>query len=355
MAKYLIKNGRVWDGHRFMQADVLTDGMQIAAIRPEITEEANFVFDATGKIVTAGLVDLHVHLKGIAPVQWGAPADMSSLPFGVTAVNDAGSSLGDKAFLDALTVKSTVFVSAKVEDNHVDFALTEERLARYGDRAIGLKLYFDTSGGQSRDITPLREVCDYARSKGLMVMVHCSGSPTPMVDIVDTLAPGDVLTHVFHGGDNTCVDNDFAALRLAKEKGVVLDAGFAAQSHTDFGNFRDAVAAGFLPDTISTDLTCTSVYRRGGYYGLPMCMSMAKEVGMSEEQIMAAVTSAPAKALGKADSWGCLKEGGIADIAVLEYAEEAFSLTDRRGNVLESDMGYRCVLTLADGFLVYRR
>ena len=355
MAKFLIKNGRVWDGERFLLTDVLTDADRIAAVRPGIMEEANFVFDAAGKTVSPGLVDLHVHMKGISIPRYGAPADMSCLPFGVTAANDAGGSCGDRSVLDSLMVKNTVFVCPTLQDNHADFAVSEEQLERYGDKAIGIKLYFDASDQPVRDITPVREVCRFARSRGLKVMVHCSDSPTPMVDIVDALTPGDILTHAFHGGENTCMADDFAALRLAKEKGVVLDTGFAGHIHTDFGCFAAAVEAGWLPDTISTDLTCGSVYRRGGNYGLPLCMSLAAHAGMSEEQIMTAVTSAPAKALGKADCWGYLKEGRTADLAVLEYADESFSMTDERGNTVCGDAGYRCVLTLADGCLVYRR
>jgi len=34
--------------------------------------------------------------------------------------------------------------------------------------------------------------------------------------------------------------------------------------------------------------------------------------------------------------------------------DEGFSLTDKAGNHIERDKGYRCVLTLADGQVVYR-
>jgi type I restriction enzyme M protein len=53
------------------------------------------------------------------------------------------------------------------------------------------------------------------------------------------------------------------------------------------------------PDTISTDITCFSAYKRGGRYGMTMCMNMAKNVGISEGDIFKAVTSNPAKVLGK--------------------------------------------------------
>ena len=87
---------------------------------------------------------------------------------------------------------------------------------------------------------------------------------------------------------------------------------------------------------------------------MTMCMSIAKMLGMSEEQVFRAVTSTPAKVLGKADCWGHLKIGGIADIAVFDYTDEGYDLTDKAGNRVHSDVGYRCVLTVADGQIIYR-
>ena len=87
---------------------------------------------------------------------------------------------------------------------------------------------------------------------------------------------------------------------------------------------------------------------------MTMCMSIARYLGMSEEEIFRAVTLAPAKALLKENEWGCLKVGRCADIAVFDYAEEGFSLTDKAGNGIESEKGYRCVLTVADGQVVYK-
>lgn len=185
-------------------------------------------------------------------------------------------------------------------------------------------------------------------------MVHCSNSPTSMREIIETLSKGDILTHAFHGGENSCLENDFEALRIAKDKGVIIDAGFAGHVHTDFKNFECSVKSGFLPDTISTDITCCSAYKRGGKYGMTMCMSLAKTAGMDEEKIFKALTATPAKILGKEDEWGKLKVGRIADIAVLDYTDEGFDLTDKAGNKLKSDMGYRCILTVCDGQIVYK-
>lgn len=354
MARILIKNGKVWDGEKFFFADVLTEDKVVAKIEKNISETADFVYDATGKIVSQGLVDIHVHIKGLAWGDFGVDADECSFPFGVTAVNDAGSIYGDKDLLETFKVKSTVFVNSTIKNNHANISEIEKLLEKYGEHTVGIKVYFDTTISEVTDITPLKEICDFARVRKLKVMVHCSNSPTSMCQIVNTLSDGDILTHIYHGGVNSCFENDFEAFKIAKQKGVVMDSGFAGHVHTDFANLEKSINVGFLPDTISTDITCFSAFKRGGRYGMTMCMNIAKTVGMSEEDIFRAITSTPAKVLGKETELGYLKEGRCADISVFDYTDEGFDLTDNAGNQLKSDMGYRCVLTVADGQIIYK-
>ncbi len=354
MSKILIKNGKIWDGERFYFADVLTDGQIIRNIEPNIDTPADFIFDASGKIVSPGLVDCHVHMKGISSGNVGLDAQMSCFPFGVTAANDAGSSYGDRKLLDFLSVKNTVFVCVDIKNNHADFTITENLLQKYGDKAIGIKVYFDSNLTEVRDITPLQEICDYAQAHNLKVMVHCSNSPTSMIEIVNTLSCGDILTHIYHGGGNTCCDYEFEAFQIANQKKIILDTGFAANVHANFSNLRNSIKAGFLPDTISTDITRFSAYKRGGRYGMTTCMSIVRTAGMNEEDIFRMVTSNPAKALGKENEWGYLYVGRRADIAVLEYTDEGFDLINKSGPQIKSEKGYRCVLTIADGEVVYK-
>ena len=47
--------------------------------------------------------------------------------------------------------------------------------------------------------------------------------------------------YVFHGGINTCADDNFESIREAQKRGIVIDAGMAAYIHTDFGIFEDAI------------------------------------------------------------------------------------------------------------------
>jgi dihydroorotase len=279
---------------------------------------------------------------------------MSCFPFGVTAAADAGRTHGDCTVLDSHMLKNVVFVTANIRDNQADLAALRQQLEHFGSRAVGIKVYFDTGISEVRDIRPLAEICRFAEEHALRVMVHCSHSPVPMPEMLHVLHRGDIVTHAFHGDENNAAEDSFAGMKAAKQRGVIIDAGFAGHIHTDFDVFRRAVKAGVLPNTISTDITKFSAYTRGGRYGMTMCMSIAQEAGIAEEDIFRAVTSAPAAALGKDGEWGHLHVGRCADIAVLDYTDEGFSLTDKAGNHIESSRGYRCVLTVSDGQIIYK-
>lgn len=352
MGTILIKNGRIWDGSRFFYGDILTEGRSISEIGEHITAAADFVYDAHGKTVSAGLVDAHTHLRGISTDKYGAQAEAICFPFGVTAAVDAGAEYGDRALLDSFMVKNAVFVCTGIKNNCADLQTAAQLLTCYSEKAAGLKTYY--SSAEIRDMTPLKQVCQFAHDRGLSVMVHCTGSPVPMAAILDTLGPGDILTHAFHGGANTAAEDHFESMKAAQKRGVWIDAGFAGYVHTDFGVLRSAVEAGIVPDIISTDITKASAFTRGGRYGMTMCMSMARTAGIQEEDIFRAVTTTPAAALGKAGEWGRLEVGKTADIAVFDYTDEGFCLKDKAGNNLSSAEGYRCLLTVADGQIVYR-
>lgn len=354
MKNILIKNGRIWDGNQFFLGDVLIDNGIIDQISDEIKEDAGFIFDATGMIVSPGLIDLHIHMKGTEPDKYGIHAEMSTIPFGVTAAADAGGAHADGPLTATYLLKNVTFVKVPIKSNVPNFAPTEEKLKLYGSSAIGLKVYFDTASTEVQDIRPLKVICDYAEERGLKVMVHCSGSPVPMAQILETLRPGDILTHAFHGGSHTAADDDFVAMRAAQSRGVIIDTGFAGYIHTNFPIFRKAIAKGIIPDTISTDITRASAYKRGGRYGMTMCMGIAREAGMTEDQIFRCVTSAPAKALNKEDVWGHLSVGRCADISVLEYTKEPFCMSNTADNCIQSDYSYRCKLTIVDGNVVWR-
>ncbi len=88
----LVRGGRVVDPSQnlFGDQDVAIAPGRIAQVAAGIPEnEARQVLNAKGKIVTPGLIDVHVHVHdGVAPL--GIPADPNCVVKGVTTVVDAG-------------------------------------------------------------------------------------------------------------------------------------------------------------------------------------------------------------------------------------------------------------------------
>lgn len=352
MSKIWIRNGNIWDGEKFFSSDIYIENGVIKEISKRINATSDFVYDAKGKIVSAGFVDSHVHLRNLSNNSLGV-GDWACFPFGVTCAVDAWVEQNDRTVETGL-VKTLGFIGTRIERGRLCTEMVAPLIREWEEKIIGIKVCFDGRDTDARDVTPICEAVELAEKQGLKVMVHCNHSPTPMMEIVKKLRKGDVLTHAYHGGQNNAAEDGFQCLQYAREKGVVIDAGFAGQIHTDFGVYRQAIEKGCAPDILSTDLTLYSVFKRGGRYGLTACMNIAKQCGQEEESIFRCVTSTPAKVFEKAEEWGYLKEGRAADIAVLAYEDDAYDLTDVSGNRVAWEKGYRCKLTIANGEVVFK-
>ncbi len=355
MSSILFKGGRIWNGEKFIFADLLTENEKIAEIEKNIKSDADYIIDASGKTVSAGLVDIHTHFKGISCDAFGISADIATLPFGVTAAVDASAGSGNPEILNSYHIKSRLFAVADFKDNkaYLDNALKTMEL--YGESVIGIKAYFDEEISEVYDIEPLKEVVEFAKRHNLIVMVHSANSPVLMSELLSALRKGDILTHSYHTGKNNVSDDEYKSLKEAKNRGVIIDVGFAGHVHTDFGVLENAIKCGATPNTISSDITRASGHKRGGNYGLTMCMSIARKLGMTEEDIFLSVTKNAAKAVNWSDGEGLLRVGDRADICLLEYTEEPFDLTDKAGNHIESTEGYRNLLTVIKGEIVFKR
>ncbi|MBA7562674.1 Adenine deaminase [subsurface metagenome] len=89
----LVKGGEVIDPAQGIhgQRDIGISQGKIAALAPDIaTSEARKVINATGKIVTPGLIDIHTHVACVI-TEMGAVPDRVGVLSGVTTVCDAGS------------------------------------------------------------------------------------------------------------------------------------------------------------------------------------------------------------------------------------------------------------------------
>lgn len=352
--KILIKNGILFDGYDFCgKKDVFISDGKIRKIGDELTDKADFTFDVCGKIISPGFVDIHTHILGVSHSNLGTSADGSTFPFGVTTAVDCCSEYGDISFLEALQTKIFAFVPVWIKNGLPDFNTAENLINRYGSRTLGVKVYFDLKVSKDISIENLKNICDFAHSRGLKVMVHCSHSPSAMYEIVDVLSKGDILTHIYHGGSNTCSGDNYSAFVLAKEKGIIMDTGFAGHVHTDFNILKSAMGKGYFPDTISTDITNLSAFIRGGNYGITLCMSICRQFGMDETDILRAVTSSAALAVGRSEI-GRIEVGKTADIAVINYEKIPFDFTSLTENGISGDEGYKCYMTISNGQIVYK-
>ena len=355
MAKILLRNGKIFDGESFLSGEVLIEDGIIAALgRFEAEIDAQtIVMDAEGCMICPGLVDIQVHTDEISGDPYGFPALLATVPFGVTAAVDACANLPAEVSAD-LPIETAALVSLALQDGEINYNEIERRLADYGDRALGVKIYFDRAQGRVATLAEIREVSAFAKGRGLLTMVHCTDSPAPMKDIARALSKGDILTHAYHGAPHTVADEGYAAYRLAKEKGIVIDAGMAGGVHTDLAVLKGAIERGFFPDVISSDITRFSAYTRGGIYGITMCMSICRALGMSEEAVLRAVTSRAAAAVKREGRWGRLTAGGRADLCVLSFGAAEIDIEDKAKNRLQIQEGYTCRLTVKDGRILYR-
>jgi cytosine/creatinine deaminase len=225
MFDLLIKGGSLPDG---TQRDIAITGDRIAAIEPRITAEAREVIEATGDLVAPPFADPHFHLdatlsyglprmnasgtllEGIS--LWGELRDQASVDDMVARALtycDWAASLGlltIRSHVDTTpdhlnTVTAMLEVRDKVKD-YIDLQLVafpqdglyrapkgRENLLRaldMGVEVVGGIPHFERS--MADGAASVRDLCEIAAQRGLMVDMHCDESDDPMSRHIETLA-----------------------------------------------------------------------------------------------------------------------------------------------------------------------
>ena len=120
-----------------------------------------------------------------------------------------------------------------------------------------------------------------------------------------------------------------AAAREARTRGVRFDVGHGAGSFT-WRTAEAALADGFRPDTISSDLHRFNI--AAPVHDLATTLSKFLLLGLSIDEVVAMATTAPATALGPAGAGlASLAVGTAADVTVLGLEEGRFDLVDSAG------------------------
>jgi dihydroorotase len=373
MADYdlLLSGGTVLDpaSGRNARCDVGIRGGRIAAVEPHLAmDRATRVLDVVGCHVVPGLIDFHVHSYwGVNP--YGFDADPICTRSGVTTAVDAGSSgsinfLGFKRFI-AAPARTRMLAFVCLAQHGVlqnpkelrDLAFVDpEGAARtvreHRDVAVGIKVRLDEPSVLENGREALRLAIQAGEASGSPVMVHIGHTRLSIEEIADTLRPGDVITHCYTPLPPSIVDEQMRlrpAVRAARERGVIFDVGHANR-HFTFAIVRACLEQGLAPDVISTDLHAFSP--DGPVVDLPTTLTKLLALGMSLEQVIAAATIAPARAIGWDDRLGRVDVGREADLAVLELVDAPLTLRDCAGQTLGAAQHLRARHTIRGGAVV---
>jgi len=375
----VIKGGDVLDpsqGFRGQRDIGIRFGL-IEAVEADIpAARARQVLDAAGKLVTPGLVDLHTHVYPYGSAI-GIPADELVPHQGTTTCVSAGDAGANNfaAFRRFVAAQSRTRLYAFVhianiglagfpvaELFNIDFAQPDsaaKAIAENVDMVLGAKVRMSENVIAKHGIEPLKRAisaCEQA-GVGAKVMCHIGGVETRelMSQILDTLRPGDILTHCYSGfpnvaGDFTNIVQDgrvIPAAMSAKQRGVIFDIGHGGGSF-DYTVAEAAIQQGCLPDTISSDIHVFSGNTPGMPY-LTWVMSKFLGLGFSLEQVVAMATLKPAAVINRLPKLGTLQIGAPGDISILELVEEPVSFVDTRNNKREGKVHLKPVQTVAAG------
>ena len=107
------------------------------------------------------------------------------------------------------------------------------------------------------------------------------------------------------------------------------------------------MAAGFKPDTISSDVSTISV--TGPVYDLVTTMSKFLHFGMSLNEVVRCATTTPAKQMGINDDLGSLRIGTTGDITILRLDEGDFTYIDAERQQTSADQKLNTVATVREG------
>ncbi|MBM9462466.1 amidohydrolase/deacetylase family metallohydrolase [Aeromicrobium sp. YIM 150415] len=377
MNDLLLRNALVHDPSTATsrEAHVAIDAGTIVSLDASDTTPARHVLDVEGAHVLPGLIDLHTHYY-----RWSTPLGYDprrySFRDGVTTIVDAGSAgaltlpglvqtargIGRGNLFAFVNLSTIGIIHNEVGELHdlrtADIDLLAEAIEENRDFVVGIKLRLSRwvngeNPGNAREA--LRRALAAGERTGVPLMVHVFDPSLALIEILDALRPGDIVTHVFSRSRESVVasQENWDALLRARARGVVLDVG-CGRGGLDFSVGREAIARGLYPDTISSDLT--EVTADGPVFGLTATMSKMLAIGMPFEEVLRAVTINPATVLRRPEL-AELREGAVANLAVLavergSYEFEQLQFLEQVVETVTHDQSIRALATVLEGRVV---
>jgi dihydroorotase len=376
-AKYdlLLKGGHVIDARNGIDAvrDVAIAAGKIALVAPSIPPaDAGKTIDVSGLYVTPGLIDIHAHVYTGTGERSSYAGDNSVYPdgftfrVGVTTVADAGGA-GHRNFedfkdrvIDRSRTRVLAFLNivghgmrgGKFESDQAD--MDAQAAAAMALKHKGLIIGIKTAHYTGPEWTPVDRAVEAGTAAGIPVMVDFGNNhpdTRPLAELLTKkLRPGDIYTHMYSGLRNELVDGKpNPGMVEGRKRGVVFDVGHGGGSFA-WRVAMPMVKAGFIPDSISTDLHVSSM--NAGMKDMLNVMAKCLAMGIPLPQVIAQATWHPAREI-KQDALGHLGPGAIADVAVLRLEKGRFGFLDMFGAKLSGTERLTAEMTLKDGRIVY--
>ena len=373
----LIKGGTLIDPAEGIHADKDIGFAEslVAEIGDNLPErEASNVLDARGRLVTPGMIDLHVHVfPGVS--HFGIEPDPTCLARGATTVVDAGSAGADtfpgfrKFVIDVsatrilaqLNISSQGMLTQEIGEFEIpEYANVDKAckmIERHRDVILGVKVRLtrETIVSERSGMLPLERARQAADACGLPIMVHPQAAWCDSIDeILEVMGERDILTHCFHGMDCGILDERGQvrpSVHEAMERGVVFDVGHGAGSFS-WKVVESALEQGIQPQTISSDLHIYNV--DGPVYDLANVLTKFLYLGLSLDEAIAKVTSIPAQTILMEKKIGTLAAGAWGDATIFELRQGRFQLLDAHGETRSASQSLAPMAVVKGGQL-YRQ
>lgn len=383
---FIIKNGTIVDFETMTvsKKDILVKDGKIASVTEQIKESEEkqaFVIDASGKYVLPGLIDEHTHLNYMNNAM-GANADLLCIPSGITTAFDAGTAGWSNfdGFYQTNIMRSTTSIKAYLhaapygmmcgcihQENHDSVDFDEEKIRKvfekYPNVLKGIKIRMCRETLGSLGYAPLEravEIASHIEETGafckVVVHVHDLPESVSIPGILERLRAGDLFVHVFQPTGETVFDEEGhirECVREARARGVLMDCS-NGRPHWTFETLRQALAEGFYPDIISSDVIRFSQFLSPGF-SLLHAMAVCSCAGWDTLEILKRVTYNPAKYLGILDEAGMLEVGKPADICIMDIRDTEQIFYDMHGGSCKGNKLFVPLLTMKEGEIVFRQ